>query len=438
MFGTLIIQLPSNYTGGKLIVYHQGKKSEFDYSGPDCHSNCYFTSFYADCQHEVEEVTEGYRLCLIYNLMYKGLDECPASAAADKQVSTIVSAMREWEEDIEVDCPNIITFLLEHKYSKGSLSLHLLKNCDQVVADVLAQAKAEVDFDVYVGQVNLTERWLAEYDFDDEKYEIGDLDDVSVHASLLKDGEHTLSQIDIDKNSFVPEYFFDYINPIDEEYANPYDEYEDGFILNDNITVDKWYEWGALFLWPIKKWRNLLGLDNMISLFEQDVNAGRWSMEDVKRDIMMEISQMDTSVPIFLSFLRALKVMADIILIAEMLDDLAIKQCYILNRFIKDDTFCSTIVSIGQEYGWDIVKCSLQTMFTENSSGNIEEYCSFLKKIITLGGGMDICKSLLGVIVKVIADKEDDTSDSSCDSYSSWVYCRTYKSKKFVSQLFSL
>ena len=165
MFGTLIIQLPSIYTGGKLIVYHQGKKSEFDYSGPGCSSNCYFTSLYVDCRHEIEKVTEGYRLCLMYNLMYGGLDECQTSA--DKQVSTIVSAMREWEEDIEVDCPNIMTFLLEHKYSKGGLSLQLLKNCDQDVASVLAQAKAEVDFDVYVGQVHLTERWLANYDFDD-------------------------------------------------------------------------------------------------------------------------------------------------------------------------------------------------------------------------------------------------------------------------------
>ena len=36
---------------------HQGKKSVFDYSGLDCCSECYFTAFYADCQHEVEKVT---------------------------------------------------------------------------------------------------------------------------------------------------------------------------------------------------------------------------------------------------------------------------------------------------------------------------------------------------------------------------------------------
>ena len=96
MFGTLVIQLPFNYSGGKLIVYHQGRKSEFDYSGPDYRSGCYFTSFYADCQHEVEKVTKGYRLCLIYNLMYQGLDECPTPADDQKEASAIVSAMKQW------------------------------------------------------------------------------------------------------------------------------------------------------------------------------------------------------------------------------------------------------------------------------------------------------------------------------------------------------
>ena len=152
MFGTLVIQLPSNYTGGKLIVYHQGKKSEFDYSGPDCRSNCYFTSFYADCQHEVKPVTEGYRLCLIYNLIYQGIGECPAPADNQKQVTAIISAMKKWGEDIDSDdCPDMMTYLLEHKYCEASLSFRLLKNCDRAVADVLAQAKAEVDFDFYVG-----------------------------------------------------------------------------------------------------------------------------------------------------------------------------------------------------------------------------------------------------------------------------------------------
>ena len=62
MSGTLVIQLPSNYEGGHLTVFHQQKQMEFSFSGIESSSN--FTAFYADCEHEVKSVTKGYRLCL--------------------------------------------------------------------------------------------------------------------------------------------------------------------------------------------------------------------------------------------------------------------------------------------------------------------------------------------------------------------------------------
>ena len=31
MFGILVIQLPSNYSGGQLVVYHQSKSMEFGF-----------------------------------------------------------------------------------------------------------------------------------------------------------------------------------------------------------------------------------------------------------------------------------------------------------------------------------------------------------------------------------------------------------------------
>ena len=209
MFGTLVIQLPSHYSGGKLIVYHQGKKSEFDYSGPDCCSNCYFTSFYADCQHEVEKVTKGYRLCLIYNLMYQGLDECPTPADNQAQVSAIVSAMKQWQEDVDSrDCPTAMIYLMEHKYCEASLSFQLLKNGDRAVAEVLTQAKAEVDFDFYVGHIKVTEHWAAEY-YGGRYFEAIERGSESVSAKHMKssDGERTISKLDIYSSALIPENF---------------------------------------------------------------------------------------------------------------------------------------------------------------------------------------------------------------------------------------
>ena len=442
MFGTLVIQLPSNYTGGKSIVYHQGKKSEFSFSGPDCCSNCHFTSFYADCQHEVEKVTQGYRLCLIYNLMYQGLDECPAPADNQRQVSAIVSAMKKWQEDIESDnCPDMMTYLLEHKYCEASLSFRLLKNCDRAVADVLAQAKAEVDFDFYVGQVNLTEQWSAEHDgcYYGGGYEAIECCDESIHVEHLEAcvGESTLSQVEIRKESFVPKDFFDTIDPDEEEFEEA--------TGNEGATVEKQYNWAALLLWPVRKRTAVIGVSNMARVFKQDVDTGKKDLDDVAKDIIREMRHNSPSVQSCLSFLHSLQVLGDTKLIAEMLDVVVnIKESY-NSSYISDATFASSVMSIAHKHGWDILKSPLQTMFTRCSSSNVEKYCVFLKRLIASkkpDDEEDLCKDLLSIIVKVLAEEPDATCNSSTPS-SSWMYSsyrppKVYRSTEFVGQLFSL
>ena len=438
MFGTLVIQLPSNYTGGKLIVYHQGKKSDFDYSGPDYRSNSYFTCFYADCQHEVKKVTKGYRLCLIYNLMYQGL-ECPAPADNQKQVSAIVSAMKKWGEDTESDdCPDMMTYLLEHQYCEASLSFRLLKNCDRAVANVLAQAKAEVDFDFYVGQVNLTEHWSAEHDGYGDYEEIECCDE-SVHVEHLEAcvGESTISRVEIYQDSFVPDDFFDTVDPDEEEFEEA--------TGNEGATVDKQYNWAALLLWPKRKRTAVIGVSNMARLFKQDVDAGRKDVDDIARDIIQELRHDSPSVQCCLSFLHSLQVLGDTKLIAETLDVIAgIKESYSYSgNFIEDATFSSSVMSIAHRHGWDILKSPLQTMFTRCSSKNVEKYCTFLKRMITSkepDDEKDLYKNLLNVIVKVLAEEPDATCTSSSSSwmYGSYKPPKVYRSKEFVSQLFGL
>ena len=307
MFGTLVIQLPSHYSGGKSIVYHQGKKSEFDYSGLDCSSNCYFTSFYADCQHEVEKVTKGYRLCLIYNLIYQGLDEYPAPADNQEQVSAIISAMKKWGEDVgSDDCPEMMTYLLEHKYCEASLSFKFLKNHDRAVADVLVQAKDIIDFDLYIGNVNLKELWTVEYSGYVEENP-GDFieDDICARNLKAPDDKHALSCIRLYRDSFVPEDFFDSIDPDEENIDN------EGAMGNAAATLDKQYNWAALLLWPIKQHTAVTGVSNMVSLFKQDVRTEKDGLVDTANDILRKIHCEGLSLELSLSFLRALEVIGN-------------------------------------------------------------------------------------------------------------------------------
>ena len=71
MFATLVIVLPSIYTGGELVVRHRGREVTLDMRCEDP-SEAAFAAFYADCVHEVLPITSGCRLTLIYNLRRAG------------------------------------------------------------------------------------------------------------------------------------------------------------------------------------------------------------------------------------------------------------------------------------------------------------------------------------------------------------------------------
>lgn len=70
-FGSLVVCLPVEHTGGQLRVGHKEEEMTFDWSNrrEDQHAaNIRWAAFYSDCQHEVLEVTSGHRLTLTYNL----------------------------------------------------------------------------------------------------------------------------------------------------------------------------------------------------------------------------------------------------------------------------------------------------------------------------------------------------------------------------------
>ena len=113
--------------------------------------------------------------------------------------------------------------------------------------------------------------------------------------------------------------------------------------------------------------------------------------------------------------------------------------------FIGDTTFHSLIMAIGHRHGWNILKSPLQTMFGACATNNIEKYCIFLDKMVTskkLADDKDLCKNLLAIVVKFLADEQDAISISISTSYlsyySGYKSCVVYRSKEFVGQLFIL
>jgi hypothetical protein len=88
-FGTLVIQLPSQFKGAALTVYQPSDlidaSSEtstamrFSVQGPEAEEGMHAFFFFADCFHEVENLTSGARLALVYTLFHRDGDAALAS-----------------------------------------------------------------------------------------------------------------------------------------------------------------------------------------------------------------------------------------------------------------------------------------------------------------------------------------------------------------------
>ena len=75
MFATMIIQLPSIYTGGELVVtLFDGKEEVCDMGSaryPSSH-HIHFAMHYADLKHEIKPIESGIRLALSYSICFRG------------------------------------------------------------------------------------------------------------------------------------------------------------------------------------------------------------------------------------------------------------------------------------------------------------------------------------------------------------------------------
>jgi hypothetical protein len=83
MFATLVLQLPSTFTGGEFVVTHGGVSRTFDLALDGDAALCpQYVCHYADCEHELKPVTSGHRLALVYSLCWAdSSSECTSPTA---------------------------------------------------------------------------------------------------------------------------------------------------------------------------------------------------------------------------------------------------------------------------------------------------------------------------------------------------------------------
>ena len=260
MFATLIIALPSTHTGGELVVSHQGRQARLDLRCDDP-AEVAFAAFYADCVHEVQPVTSGHRLILVYNLLRQGTGRLPKPPSYEAQTARIAQLLQQWAADQDVvdeQTPRKLVYPLEHAYTQAELSFEGLKAADAARAAVLDAAAQQAACELHVTLLTIEESGSAEHLYDgyrgrrwarseedDEDFEIVEVCDRSATLSNWQrpDGGRTsLDALPFSDEELSPSGALRDLNP-DEQYFHE-------ATGNEGASFERSYRRAALVIWP--------------------------------------------------------------------------------------------------------------------------------------------------------------------------------------------
>ena len=259
MFATLVMVLPSNYSGGELIVRHRGEEARLNLNVTDP-SEIAYAAFYADCRHEVLPVTSGCRLTLIYNLLRTDQNQPLEPPDYDSEQSRLADWLRAWGEslkDKEDVVPQKLIYPLEHAYTQAELAFAALKGADAARGAAAVAAAERADCDLHLALITIEESGYAEYNYDhyhrgryydnddEDEFEIGEVtDSYQMLMDWRKPDDSTPAFAEI---PFEDE---EVCLPVDYEKLEPDElEFEEA-TGNAGASFERTYRRAALVFWP--------------------------------------------------------------------------------------------------------------------------------------------------------------------------------------------
>ena len=273
MLATLVVTLPSKFTGGRFVIEHQGETLRVGGSA----SQLGFTAFFADCAHEAQAVKAGYRVVLTYNLRLIAREQGASMSAPDAAAKPLVRELRRyfntvvpphWDWDPPAAAPDRLVYLLDHQYTQRGLGWARLKNVDAARVAALREAAEALDCECILALADVHEvwncsadprrrRWDRNDDFDDDDDDadhdpaldsdlrLGELidDDIELRHGLAADGsEADVMGARVDSRELCLTRASRECEPFESEY--------EGFMGNYGNTLDRWYHRAAVVIWP--------------------------------------------------------------------------------------------------------------------------------------------------------------------------------------------
>ncbi|CAD6885701.1 unnamed protein product [Tilletia controversa] len=120
-FATMIIQLPSAHKGGQLQVFNDGSEDpvihDFGAAAGTAEYQCNYAVHYADAEHAVQPITEGYRLALVYSVCWPDNSTQAAPPVSREKQAPMRKALAEL-----ADANRDFHYYFEHAYTPKSIS----------------------------------------------------------------------------------------------------------------------------------------------------------------------------------------------------------------------------------------------------------------------------------------------------------------------------
>ena len=149
MFATLVVQLPSLFKGGdfcvrltkKGLMLDKVKEAVYDLGKKNNESmfHCFYAAHYADCEHKLEVVTEGFRFAVVYSLCWSTPAEAPRLNSSLKTLRKTAGTYNRLLKSDRIG-KGKVAFFLNHDYTMDfilSLGVNCLKGEDRALLRIV-------------------------------------------------------------------------------------------------------------------------------------------------------------------------------------------------------------------------------------------------------------------------------------------------------------
>lgn len=169
MFASLIIVLPTPFTGGDAHLSHGSQSKILNSSDPSL-TKTTVLAWYTDVMHEIKPITSGYRLALAYNLVHTTTSLRPSLSDNTAAISKLRHILLSWKQSEELGSPgpDKIMYKLDHDYSTANLSASALKGSDAHALAILDEAAKAVG--MCMGFAHLEHHISGAADDDGDRY----------------------------------------------------------------------------------------------------------------------------------------------------------------------------------------------------------------------------------------------------------------------------